>query len=223
MLGKEQWEWLEAELLESSAAIHIIVSSVQVLTTNPAMESWGHFPKERRRLLQLLSRASGATILSGDVHHGEILDPRAGLMKDDESNNPQTNGTSSLLEVTSSGMTHVCSQQGMYGALCEPLLTLFHRHRFAAKTNYYLHPNFGTLHVDWDAKSFRVNVHSVGTGEIVLSTGDRFFDPRPMTDEERDRVLAVMDGHLQPLALSVILATAIFFGLWKTRARSCKA
>ena len=35
-----------------------VVSSIQVLTTNPVMESWGHFPAERERLLRLLLRVS---------------------------------------------------------------------------------------------------------------------------------------------------------------------
>lgn len=35
MLGTEQWTWLQQQLAESTAAVHIIVSSVQVLSTNP--------------------------------------------------------------------------------------------------------------------------------------------------------------------------------------------
>ena len=35
MLGDEQWKWLEQELATSTAAVHIIASSVQVLSTNP--------------------------------------------------------------------------------------------------------------------------------------------------------------------------------------------
>ena len=34
-LGEDQWKWLEGELADSSAAVHIIASSVQVLSTNP--------------------------------------------------------------------------------------------------------------------------------------------------------------------------------------------
>jgi alkaline phosphatase D len=35
MLGPEQWAWLEEELLSSTASLNIVVSSVQVLSTNP--------------------------------------------------------------------------------------------------------------------------------------------------------------------------------------------
>ena len=35
MLGEQQWTWLQKELATSEAAVHIVVSSVQVLSTNP--------------------------------------------------------------------------------------------------------------------------------------------------------------------------------------------
>ena len=54
VLGEEQWAWLRRELTNSTAAAHLIVSSIQVLTTSPVVESWGHYPRSRRRLLELL-------------------------------------------------------------------------------------------------------------------------------------------------------------------------
>lgn len=46
----------------------------QVLTSNPLVESWGHFPRSRKRLLDLLHRTNpaGLVMLSGDVHHAEL-------------------------------------------------------------------------------------------------------------------------------------------------------
>lgn len=46
----------------------------QVLTSNPLVESWGHFPQSRDRLLRLLHRTHprGLVLLSGDVHHAEL-------------------------------------------------------------------------------------------------------------------------------------------------------
>lgn len=46
----------------------------QVLTSNPLVESWGHFPRSRKRLLDLLHRTNpaGLVVLSGDVHHAEL-------------------------------------------------------------------------------------------------------------------------------------------------------
>lgn len=45
-----------------------------MLTSNPLVESWGHFPKSRDRMLSLLRRTNpaGLVILSGDVHHAEL-------------------------------------------------------------------------------------------------------------------------------------------------------
>ena len=53
-----------------------------MLTSAAAVESWGHFPRERRRLLALLeeTRPRGALLLSGDVHYAELAGaPRAAL------------------------------------------------------------------------------------------------------------------------------------------------
>ena len=44
VLSEDQWSWLEAQLAGSPAQVHLLVSSIQVLTANPSMESWGHFP-----------------------------------------------------------------------------------------------------------------------------------------------------------------------------------
>jgi hypothetical protein len=34
--------------------VHVVVSGIQAFTTNPTLESWGHFPKELERLVNLL-------------------------------------------------------------------------------------------------------------------------------------------------------------------------
>ena len=118
ILGEEQWKWLESQLHESNAQVHVIVSSIQVLTTNPVMESWGHYPQERHRLLKLVNGVSGSVLLSGDVHHAEMFGPK------------HFTTSKRLLEVTSSGMTHTCATP-LYGYyLCQPLLETFDAHRF---------------------------------------------------------------------------------------------
>lgn len=47
----------------------------QMLTSNPLVESWGHFPRSKDRMLDLLRRTdpAGLVILSGDVHHAELI------------------------------------------------------------------------------------------------------------------------------------------------------
>jgi alkaline phosphatase D len=47
VLGEELWGWLEGELGREPEGVTVVVSSIQVLTTNPLVESWGHFPKEK--------------------------------------------------------------------------------------------------------------------------------------------------------------------------------
>ena len=72
ILGKEQWSWLE-EKLDEPAEIRIIASSIQVLSTTHGWETWGNFPKERQRLLNLLGTVKGRVIIiSGDRHPAEI-------------------------------------------------------------------------------------------------------------------------------------------------------
>eukprot|EP00903_Cladosiphon_okamuranus_P014674 g13601.t1 len=74
VIGEDQWEWLQGQLENSDASVHVLVSTLQVLTSNPLVESWGHFPHSRKRLLDLLHRTNpaGLVILSGDVHHAEL-------------------------------------------------------------------------------------------------------------------------------------------------------
>ncbi|CAN0446759.1 unnamed protein product, partial [Hapterophycus canaliculatus] len=74
VMGEDQWEWLEGQLEDSDASVHVLVSTLQVLTSNPLVESWGHFPRSRKRLLDLLHRTdpAGLVVLSGDVHHAEL-------------------------------------------------------------------------------------------------------------------------------------------------------
>jgi alkaline phosphatase D len=237
ILGAEQWTWLQEQLLLSSRHVNatttttiqppsvvLIVSSIQVLTTNPAMESWGQFPRERDRLVALLeshSRRYGSvvTVLSGDVHHGEILTPQP----------LDTHEETPFVEVTSSGLTHDCSKH-IYGYLCRPLLTLFGRHRRATvPPEYYIGRNYGTVTIDWangttTTTAVQVQVHDVVTGATVLTTGWRSSraSARPAMAELSPppplMVQPCMDGHLLPVAWSLaVLAVTLVVAprLWK--------
>jgi alkaline phosphatase D len=200
LLGAEQWAWLEEQLQSTDASMIVIVSSIQVFTTNPVMESWGHFPVERDRLVRLLAAASedkGVVLLSGDVHHAEILDPAAGTAV----------AAQSFLEVTSSGLTHDCSMP-FYGAMCEPLLEKFKDHRFENSGNYYIGLNYGTMHIDWTAKTFTVDVRNV-SGESVLTTGARPFGTAKWSEQDLEQVAPCMDGHLMPMAWTTLLGAVV--------------
>lgn len=162
------------------------------------MEGWCHFPSERDRLLRLIHQTPGAIFLSGDVHYAEILD------------------TSFVTEVTSSGMTHVCTKH-IYGAICKPLLETFKAHR-SNPHGYYIGRNFGSLSVDWENGNVQVKIHDAISGEAVLDT-----QPLPLVGKTRDstseedvrRVPTCMDGHLLPLAAAVLSGLLLLIMIWR--------
>lgn len=101
VLGEEQWRWLTARLAEP-AALHLLVSSIQVIPEEHCYEKWSNFPAERKRLLDLLAQASAPVlILSGDRHLGEISQ----LPADDTRRWP-------LVELTSSGLNSAGAGEG---------------------------------------------------------------------------------------------------------------
>ena len=97
MLGEAQWKWLEHQLTNSDADVHIIGSGVQVLPEEHVYEKWANFPTARQRLLDLLGKTkpNGALLISGDRHMAEVSKVNVpGLGYD-------------LFDITSSGLTHV--------------------------------------------------------------------------------------------------------------------
>jgi alkaline phosphatase D len=209
MLGHDQWEWLETQLLTSTADLNIIVSSVQVWTTNPAMESWGQFPKEQERLWNLLERhysrrgPKGPVIfLSGDVHHGEV------------------SGQPGFLEVTSSGLTHHCGQPKVYGRLCRPLLENFAEHRFRNDA-FYIGLNYGLLQVDWQERVATVHVKN-GKGDTVLQV-EQPLDVGDFQIPSYHQIPHTWNGHLQPLMIRCVvtlLVILVLSRLWLLRSRT---
>jgi len=96
ILGEEQWQWLTAELRQSTAQIHLIASGIQMLQETSRGEKWANFPQARQRLLHLIGTTGvpGVILLSGDRHVAEIsrLDNSAAGYP--------------LYEITASGLTH---------------------------------------------------------------------------------------------------------------------
>ena len=139
VLGVHQWIWLESLLRGSTADVHVVVSSIQVATSNPVVESWGHFPKAKKRLLEIFQKydPSGLLLISGDVHHGEVSSIpylRAG-------------GTvGQWYEITSSGLTHSCRDSKLTEYICPIMLHTFNAHRDAIN-NFLMERNFGLLSI----------------------------------------------------------------------------
>ena len=144
-LGEEQWSWLQTLLQTSVADVHLIVSSLQVLPA-PGVpgkngEHWSRFPSARARLLQLLEDTNVAAplLLSGDVHSAEFARATCTNGKDTAA------AAKTMVEVTSSGITHSWSQLPL------PMRTLMRLYRafvpqpYGGDQHYTLDRNFAEI------------------------------------------------------------------------------
>ena len=223
VLGDAQWEWLENVLrttpLESphqfTPTTHtpvpdltVVISSIQVITSNPLVESWGHFPIARRRLLRLLQhhRRKGVLLLSGDVHLGEMA-------------NTVPSASHGTLEVTSSGLTHSCATSLVWFS-CSMVLRTFgmHRQQPDGQDAVYPRENFGLLDIDWAMRTYTVSVHSVADGTAVLSATRSFDDETSLMrrDNGGGGVLPdifVAQGGGMLLVASVVCVLVLFVGV----------
>ena len=129
MLGDAQWKWLEEEL-KKPADLRIIVSSIQIITTEHRFEKWSNLPLERQRFIDLLkkTKANNVILLAGDRHCAEIAKmpkSESGLSYD-------------LYEMTSSGMTHAGAPKDS------------NKHRVG---EFVRENNFGSILIDWSQKT----------------------------------------------------------------------
>ena len=127
LLGMAQWRWLEKELKDNTAAVTVIVSSIQLLAQEHRFEKWANFPNERARLLDLLNDyAKGKTlVISGDRHAAEISALELSGWK------------GPLLDVTSSGLTNVWRHK-------------YEETNSLAITEKVIEPNYGLIKINWD-------------------------------------------------------------------------
>ena len=126
ILGEQQWQWLEEELTESDAAVHIIGSSIQLVAEEQGFEKWANFPAARDRFFYLLKKTQpkNALVISGDRHIAEIS-------KTDVTGLPYP-----LYDFTSSGLTHTWSKD--FGE----------SNRYRVGVNI-IQKNFGMILIDW--------------------------------------------------------------------------
>lgn len=121
MLGKSQWDWLETELTNSRAKVHLIVAGLAILSPLiPYTEEWAE-TSEMNRMLKLLekTRPKGVVFLTGDKHFSAISH-RYGH-----------------LEFMSSGMTHVAPRKTWW----------YLRQKFA---NTYFGLSYGQIEMQWE-------------------------------------------------------------------------
>ncbi len=147
VLGEAQWSWLEKELQNSTAAINIINSSIQVLSEDHPFEKWANFPTAQQRLFNLIikSNANGILIISGDRHIAEL-------------SKIELEGLSyPLYDFTASGLTHTWSE-GM---------TESNKYRVGeliAKLNY------GLIQFQWEKDSVELQLSVKGKDQALYET-----------------------------------------------------
>lgn len=126
VLGEEQWSWLERELTNSDAAIHIIGTGTQFIANDHGFEKWGNFPRARQRMIELLSRTkpNNTLFISGDRHIAEVSKMKIPGWKNE------------LYDFTSSGLTHTWTTPWE-----EP-----NQYRVG---ELIIQKNFGLIEIDW--------------------------------------------------------------------------
>ena len=151
ILGVDQWKWLEQELTNSDAAMHIIATSIQVLPKEHRFEKWANFPKERARLLKLIDKVKPAKtiLISGDRHISEISKIKL-------KNLPYP-----LYEVTSSSLTHAYPKpEG------EP--NQYREGKLVDKNNFAL------FKLDWSVSEVKVDVEIKGHRNELFQSSTLF-------------------------------------------------
>tara|TARA_B100001093_G_scaffold368366_1_gene353311 strand:- start:93 stop:1163 length:1071 start_codon:yes stop_codon:yes gene_type:complete len=73
ILGEDQWNWVN-ECLQKPADLRIVATSIQFISDKHGWETWGNFPNERSKLLNLFKENGSKNILllSGDRHSAEF-------------------------------------------------------------------------------------------------------------------------------------------------------
>lgn len=201
-LGEEQWAWFEEALNRSTATMNVIVQGLQVHADRyfdgNTVESWSRFPASQHRLYQTILRsdANSPILVSGDVHMAELLQKdcrQAGRFDKQESR--------TLLEVTTSGMTHswgtnICARPTSSLACQSPHVAFSLKagmhlaHNNYAWTDlvyesdpldgakagfqYALDRNFGELELDWDNQQVLVRFFGNDTVVPLISTSWTF-------------------------------------------------
>lgn len=147
VLGEAQWRWLENELTDSDAAIHIIGTSIQFIAEEQGFEKWANFPVARERMIALLSKTkpSNTIMISGDRHIAEISKMKI----------PGWNYE--LYDFTSSGLTHTWS-------------TVWEEANKYRVGELIIQKNFGLIEIDWKKRKPRLTLTVRGSNQSTYAT-----------------------------------------------------
>lgn len=152
ILGEEQWTWLEDQLTDSDAAIHILASGIQVIAEDHVYEKWSNFPKSRARILDLIetTKPKNTFFISGDRHISE-------LSKLDLEGIEYP-----LFDFTSSGLTHT------WGSADEEI----NRHRVG---ELIIQKSYGVINIDWSKNDPKVTFEIKGKNNELFSSHSHQF------------------------------------------------
>lgn len=155
ILGEAQWKWLEKELKNNKALLTLIGSGIQILPNEQIFEKWGHFPKARKRLLDLLAKHSNQNIvlLSGDRHIAEL------------SKTTLPGAAKPLYEFTSSGLTHTWS-------------SIWEESNQYRVEDLVIAKNFGMILIDWESKPLTVTFEARGLENKCYWSHKAAYPPR---------------------------------------------
>ncbi|RAK02240.1 alkaline phosphatase D [Larkinella arboricola] len=151
ILGETQWKWLERQLTNSDADVHIIGSGIQFLANDHKSEKWGNFPTARQRFFDLLGKTKpkGTVLISGDRHIAEVSKISVpGLGYD-------------LYDITSSGLTHVGKPREEVNALR------------VGEVVFEL--NYGLFTINWNQKPLTVTTQIKGDNRSTYLTQELRF------------------------------------------------
>lgn len=139
ILGQKQWKWLEDQLANSSADIHLIASSIQVLSEEHDFEKWANFPAAKKRLFDLFqsTKASNIVLLSGDRHISEV------------SKIELPDYPTPIFDLTASGLTHTWSQ-------------IWEESNKYRVSDLVVNKNYGVLSIDWEGDNPLINLEFKG-------------------------------------------------------------
>ena len=143
ILGTNQWNWLRKKISQK-VDFRIIVSSIQFLPIGHGWESWNNFPYERKKLINMIDKASlnQTLVISGDRHRGGIYKFKTARGK-------------VISEVTSSSLNASFPNEEEYGPLR------------IGKT--FIEENYGVISFDSENNDMFVDLKNVN-GEVVRNT-----------------------------------------------------
>jgi len=141
---RDELQWLEGELTNSEAQIHLIACGIQFIPVDQIFEKWANFPAARDRFFKLLEKTQPAhtLLLSGDRHISELS-----RIQLDSLPYP-------LYELTASGMTHSWSDADEDN-----------RYRVGQLVTSL---NFGLLNIDWSEGEPKMKVSIRGNDNKLL-------------------------------------------------------